>query len=161
MNFRCKNRHGICLLDVTLKIFLLVLVARMGVVMEKFGFGAQVGIRWDGDTIDGLFTTFVGLTKRKKHGLETWVLFIDLAKAFGTVPREALFAVLRRFGLPNPLCRGCDFGAKANVKIGEGGSEMASTTGVRKGSREGPVLFLFVIQAAVGAMQWPGGMARF
>jgi hypothetical protein len=36
----CKNCLGICLLVVVWKIFSPVLVARMGVVMEKFGFGA-------------------------------------------------------------------------------------------------------------------------
>ena len=67
----CKNCRGICLLDVASKIFSSVLVARMRVVMEKFGFDAQVGFRWDRGTIDGLFATFVGLSKRKEHGLET------------------------------------------------------------------------------------------
>jgi hypothetical protein len=63
----------------------------MGVVMEKFGFGAQVGFRWDRGKTGGLFTTFVELSEREEHGLETWALFIDLAKALDTVPREALF----------------------------------------------------------------------
>ena len=116
----CKNWRGICLLDVASKIFSSVLVARMGVVMEKFGFDAQAGFRWDRGTIDGLFTTFVGLSKRKEHGLETWALFIDLVKAFDTVPREALFAVLRRFGLPDHFVKvvmRLHFGAKVKVKI--------------------------------------------
>ena len=135
----------------------------MGVVMEKFGFDAQVGFRWDRGTIDGLFTTFVGLSKRKEHGLETWALFIDLVKAFDTVPREALFAVLRRFGLPDHFVKvvmRLHFGAKVKVKIGEEDSEVDSTIGVRQGSCEGPVLFLFVMQAAMETLQWPDGVAR-
>jgi hypothetical protein len=89
--------------------------------MEKFGFEAQVGFRWDRDTIDGLFATIAGLSERKKHGLETWALFIDLAKAFGTVPREAIFAVLLRFGLPKHFIKvmmRLHFGAKVKVIIG-------------------------------------------
>ena len=159
----CKNWRGICLLDVASKIFSSVLVARMGVVMEKFGFDAQVGFRWDRGTIDGLFTTFVGLSKRKEHGLETWALFIDLVKAFDTVPREALFAVLRRFGLPDHFVKvvmRLHFGAKVKVKIGEEDSEVDSTIGVRQGSCEGPVLFLFIMQAAMETLQWPDGVAR-
>jgi hypothetical protein len=35
--------------------------------------------------------------------LETCALFIELVKAFATVRREALFAILRRFGLPDPF----------------------------------------------------------
>ena len=59
---------------------------------------AQTGFS-PGGTIDGLFSTFVGLQKRKAQGLETWILLIDLVNSFDPVPREALFATLRRFGL--------------------------------------------------------------
>ena len=51
------------------------------------------------DRMGGLPTAFVGLSKRKEHRLDTWALFIDIAKAFDMVPREALFTVLRRFGI--------------------------------------------------------------
>ena len=60
--------------------------------MKEFGMDAQTGFRPDRGTIDGLFTTFVGLHKRKDHVLEMWALFIDFVKAFDTVPRKALFA---------------------------------------------------------------------
>jgi hypothetical protein len=99
----------------------------MGVAMQKFGFGAQVGFRWDRGTIDGLFTAFVGLSKRKEHGLETWALFIDLVKAFDTVPREALFAVLWLFGLPDHFAKvvmRLHFVANIKVKICEEDSEV-------------------------------------
>jgi hypothetical protein len=81
-----------------------------------------VGFLWDRGKIDGLFTTFVVFSKRKEHGLKTWALFIDLAKFFDTAARKALFAVLRRFGLPDHLVKilmRLHFGAKAKVKIGE------------------------------------------
>jgi hypothetical protein len=85
------------------------------------------------------------------------------AKAFGTVPREALFAVLRRFGLPDhfvEVLMRLHFGAKVKVKIGKEDSEVDSTIGVRQGSCEGPVLSLFIIEAAIETLQWPDGMAR-
>ena len=46
------------------------------------------------------------------------------------------------------------------VKIGEEDSEVDSTIGVRQGSCEGPVLFLFIMQAAMETLQWPDGVAR-
>ncbi len=66
--------------------------------MEEFGMDAQAGFCLDRGTIDGLFTSFVGLHKRKEHGLETWAFFIDLVKTSDTVPLKALFALLRPFG---------------------------------------------------------------
>ena len=37
---------------------------------------------------------------------------------------------------------------------------MDSTIGVRQGSCEGPVLFLFITQEAMETLQWPDGVAR-
>jgi hypothetical protein len=108
-----------------------VLVARMGAVMENFGFSAQVGFRWIRNTIDGLFNNFVGLSERKEHGLEAWALLMRL-----------------------------HFGAKVKVKIGKEDLEVDSTIGVRQGSCEGSVHFLFIMQAAMEALQWPDGVER-
>ena len=154
----CKNWRGICLLDVTSKIFSSMLVRRMQIVMEEEGMEEQAGFRQLRGTIDGLFATSMGLQKRKEHNLETWALFIDLVKAFDTVPREALFAILRRFGLPdhfvNIVIR-LHENAKIKVKVGSVDSELESSIGVRQGSCEGPVLFLFIMQAAMETMNWP------
>ena len=135
-----------------------MLVRRMQIVMEEEGMDEQIGFRALRGTIDGLFATSVGLQKRKEHNMETWALFVDLVKAFDTVPREALFTVLRRFGLPdhfvNIVIRLHEH-AKIKVKVGEVESELDSSIGVRQGSCEGPVLFLFIMQAAMETMCWP------
>jgi hypothetical protein len=68
------------------------------------------------------------------------------------MPREALFAILRRFGLPdhfvNIVIRFHE-NALINVKIGEDVSEVKNYIGVRQGSCEGPILFVFIMQAAM------------
>jgi hypothetical protein len=64
-------------------------------------------------------------------------LFTDLAKAFDTVPRELLFAVLRRFGLSDHFVKvvmRLHFGAKGKVEIGEEYSEVGSTISALQGS---------------------------
>jgi hypothetical protein len=74
-----------------------------------------------------------------------------------------LFTVLRRFGLPDHFVKAMmrlHFGAKVNVKIGKRDSEVDSTIGARKGSCEGPVLFLFITKAVLETLQWPSGVAR-
>ena len=79
------------------------------------------------------------------------------------MPRAALFKVLRRFGLPahfvNIVIR-LHEGAKIKLKIGEAEKDIASTIGVRQGSCEGPVLFLFIMQAAMETLVWPDGVSR-
>ena len=141
-----------------------MLVRRLQIVMEECGIEAQTGFRDQRGTIDGLFTTFMSLHKRREHGLETWALFIDLVKAFDTVPRKALFAVLRRFGIPdhfvNVIIR-LHENAVMKVKIGSFEEQVESSIGVRQGSCEGPVLFLFIMQAAMETMQWPVPKPQF
>lgn len=160
----CKNWRGICLLDVASKLLSSMMVRRMQLVIEDEGMDAQVGFRSERGTIDGLFATIMGLQKRKEHNLGTWALFIDLVKAFDTVPREALFAILRRFGLPdhfvNIIIR-LHEKAVIKVKIGEVDSDVDSSIGVRQGSCEGPVLFLFIMQAAMETMAWPVAKPEF
>ncbi len=58
-------------LDVCSKLLSSILVRRLQIVMEEIGMDSQTGFRPDRGTTDGLFTTFVGLRKRKEHGLET------------------------------------------------------------------------------------------
>ena len=41
------------------------------------------------------------------------------------------------------------------VKVGSVDSDLESSIGVRQGSCEGPVLFLFIMQAAMETMNWP------
>ena len=45
--------------------------------------------------------------------------------------------------------------AKLNINIGDVDATITSLIGVRQGSCEGPVLFLFMIQAVMETMQWP------
>ena len=154
----CKNWRGICLLDIASTILSSLLVWRMQIVMEEEGMEEQADFQQFRETIDGLFVVNIGLQKRKEHNLETCALFIDLVKAFDFVPREALFAVLRRFGLPDhfvTIVVRLHQNAIIKVKVGDVESELESSIGVRQGSCEGSVLFLFIVQAAMETMKWP------
>lgn len=161
----CKNWRGICLLDIASKIVSSIAVDRMQKVLEAIGMESQSGFTSKRGNRDGTFNVSVALQKRKEHGLATWVLFVDLVKAFDTVVREALFAVMRKFGMPdhfiNILIR-LHEGASIKVTIGDVEKEIASTIGVRQGSCEGPSLFLFIIQAALETMDdWPAAKPQF
>ena len=52
-------------------------------------------------------------------------------------------------------------GAVINVGIGEDDTAVGSSIGVRQGACEGPIFLLFVIQAALGTMEWPAARPTF
>ncbi len=47
---------------------------------------------------DGIFTVKLALQKRHEHGIGTWAVFIDLVKAFDSVPRDGLYITLGKLG---------------------------------------------------------------
>ena len=55
-------------------------------LMEEVAPEEQNGFRPRRSTVDGSFTVNMILRKRREHNMETWALFIDLVKAFDTVP---------------------------------------------------------------------------
>ena len=81
------------LLEVAYKIVALILHMRLTLICESIDHldhEMQCGFRGKRGCADAIFTLKQLIRKRREHGLETWVLFIDLVKAFDRVPREAL-----------------------------------------------------------------------
>ena len=140
-----------------------MIVARLSQLFEEVGPQEQNGFRHHRGTIDGLFEVIMALNKRQEHNEPSYVLFIDLVKAFDTVNHEALFTILRRYGVPdhfvNLVIRLHD---KASMSFTHGGvqSNIDVTIGVRQGSCEGPVLFLFMILAAMETLTWPASITK-
>ena len=152
-----KNWRGICLLDIASKILSCVMVERLKEVMEENGPENQCGFRPEIGTIDGTFDLLMALRKRQEHNLETYVSFVDLVKAFDSVPRAALFKVLRRYGLPDQfinLVIRLHADAAVNFKLGEEEVEVKNKRRETKAC-EGPCLFLFIMAAAMETMEWP------
>ena len=83
-----------------------ILVTRLKVIKESskhLDHEAQCGFRNGRGCTDGTFTIKLLVTKRREHNQETWILFLDLVKAFDKVPRELLRRVLTKFGVPDKM----------------------------------------------------------
>ena len=169
------NYRGIMLLEVAYKIVANVMHMRLQKVLESrehVDHEPQCGFRFGRGTCDASFTIKQLIKKRREHGLETWVLFIDLVKAFDRVPQESkvkppndpnmaaeaasdetlgmLWRVLLKFGVPPKLVRVLiAMHATVNVKFDVDGvtQSLLSIIGVKQGDLLGPELFDFFIAA--------------
>ena len=157
------NYRGIMMLEVSYKIQAIILNARLEPIVEaldeKTRDGAatcgldhesQNGFRGKRGCSDGIFTIRQLIAKRREHGLESWVLFIDLVKAFDRVPRELLWKVLLKYGVPPKIVDLLIALHKSvHVKFEVDGVErmIESIIGVKQGDILGPTLFIFYIAA--------------
>ena len=91
-----KNYHGIMLLEVAYKIIAILLHSRLLPIQEGLDHEPQCGFRPGRGCTDAIYTVKIALKKRREHGLESWVFFLDLVKAFDRVPRELLWMILAK-----------------------------------------------------------------
>lgn len=94
------RRRSITLLDAVAKIMSTILTYRLNKILKSGGLEMQNGFTPGRGTVDGSFCVRTLLKKRKEHGKETYGYFLDLVKAFDTVPRKSLLRVLVKFGVP-------------------------------------------------------------
>jgi hypothetical protein len=120
------------------------------------GLEEQNGFRAKRGTVDGLFGLKLALHKRKEHGLSSWVVYVDLVKAFDSVPRASLFAMLSRLGVPENLCNiviSFHSNIKVLIRAGERDIEIESNVGVKQGDSLAPVLFSLYFQACMEVLE--------
>ena len=139
------NYRGIMLLETAYKIVSILLLNRLRPIAESLNYEQQCGFRPGRGCNDAVFTVKMAMKKRREHSKETWILFLDLVKAFDRVPRELLWQLLEKFGVPPKLVRLLkalhkDVIVKFEVEGLE--HEVNCTIGVKQGDILGPVLFI-------------------
>ena len=97
---RCDNWRGISLLDVVGKVFARVIQERLQVIAESLLPESQCGFRKGRGCCDMIFVARQLLEKAREHKDDLSTLFVDLRKAYDSVPREALWRVLERCDVP-------------------------------------------------------------
>ena len=97
------NYRGIMLFEVSYKIIAIIIHGRLQPIVASIDHEPQCGFRRGRGCQDAIFTVKMAMKKRGEHSVETWILFLDLVKAFDRVPRDLLWLVLERFGAPQKL----------------------------------------------------------
>ena len=90
----CDNWQGICLLDVIGKVFARIVKERLQVIAERILPDSQCGFRKKHGCVDMIFVARQLIEKVREHDDYLFVLFVDLQKAYDSVPRMAMWKVL-------------------------------------------------------------------
>jgi hypothetical protein len=135
-----NNYRGIFLLDVAGKILAKVINNRLRPLVEKTLSESQFGFRPHRSTAQSIFLLKQMQQAARYKGENLVVAFVDLAKAFDSLPRQVIWDCLAQMGVPPRLLaviRDFHEGARGKVETEVFGMER----GVRQGCILGPVLF--------------------
>ncbi|XP_065189682.1 uncharacterized protein LOC135820293 [Sycon ciliatum] len=159
---QCDNWRGIALLDVVGKVLASVLQRRLQVFAEEFLPESQCGFRRGRGCSDMIFTVRQLMEKSIEHQAKGFFVFIDLKKAYDSVPRGCLWQVLGRAGVPEKLIniiRSFHDPMSASVQFNNILSDPFSIgNGLRQGCSMAPVLFNIFMWAVM--TQWQHRVRR-
>ena len=150
---KCDNWRGISLLDVAGKVFARILQDRLQVLAKEVLPESQCGFRKGRGCVDMIFVARQLVEKSREHNDSLFILFVDLRKAYDSVPRQALWCVLEKYGVPPAmlsLIKSLHEGMSATVRVGDSTTEWIEVTnGLRQGCTLAPTLFNLYFSAVV------------
>ena len=138
----CDNHRGISLLCIAGKIYARMLLNRLVKHLDAIGLipESQCGFVAGRSTIDPCFALRQLQEKCWFHNRNLYLLFVDLTKAFDTVNREGLWALLRKIGCPDHFVQIIrSFHDEMKITVMEG-SDKAPPFVVSSGTKQGCVL---------------------
>ena len=142
-----NNYRGISLIVVIVKITTLIVSTRLASKLEesKFFIKEQAGFRWREECAGHVCALYEILRRRQIQRKLTFVAFIDIRKAYDTVPIEGLMRKLYMIGVSGTTLayfRSLYMGATVRVRTKYGVSDVVNLMrGLRQGCNASPLLF--------------------
>ena len=144
-----NNWRGVTLLNVASTVFSRCIFIRIQDPLEKVLMENQAGFRKGRSCMDMVFIMRRLIEESAEYQKALFINFVDFEKAFDSVFREALWNVLKEYGIPEKLifmikalCNGFEC---AVIHDGNLSAYFAVETGVKQGCILSGLLFLLVI----------------
>ena len=147
------NWRGISLLDVVGKIFARIIKEKLQIIAETIIPESQCGFKKGRGCVDMMYVARQLVENTREHDDVLYVLFVDLKKAYDSIPRDDLWRVLDKVGVPPTMLeiiRSFHEGMRAEVRVGLSSTESIEVmNGLRQGCTLAPTLFNIYYSAVV------------
>ena len=152
----CDNHRGISLLSIVGKILARIMLNRITKhILDDVVSESQCGFRKQRGTVDMVFAIRQLQEKCVEQHQDLHLLFIDLTKAFDTVNRAALWAILSKLGCPPrfvQIIRSFHDGMFCRViENGDASDPFPVSNGVKQGCVLAPTLFSLLFAQMLSA----------
>ena len=153
----CDNHRGISLLSIAGKILARIMLNRITkhILLDDVVSESQCGFRKQRGTVDMVFAIKQLQEKCVEQHQDLHLLFIDLTKAFDTVNRAALWAILSKLGCPPrfvQIIRSFHDGMFCRViENGDASDLFPVSNGVKQGCVLAPTLFSLLFTQMLSA----------
>ena len=150
----CKNYRGIMLLSIPGKVLSRVILERLKEAVDGRLRDEQAGFRPKRACTDQIATLRIIVEQSLEWNSSLYVNFVDYEKAFDSLDREALWKLMRHYGIPDKfvtLIKKMYEGMKCRVLLrgGQLTDPFEVKTGVRQGCLLSPFLFLLAVDWVV------------
>jgi hypothetical protein len=139
------DHRGITLLSVAGKVLTRVMYNRAKAAPIREG---QHGFRRNNSTQEAILVLKLAMEKARRTGQPICLTFVDLAKAYDSVPRSLLWDTARKYGMSEGMIRILKALYDDDIFVSLGGAvapkPFHSTQGVRQGCLLSPLLFNWV-----------------
>jgi len=101
----CKNYRGISLLLVVGKVLNRIILLRLQQAVDATLRDQQAGFRKDRSCIDQIATLRIVIEQSIEWNTSLYINFVDYEKAFDSLDRNALWCLMRHYGIPGKFIR--------------------------------------------------------
>jgi hypothetical protein len=144
-----NNYRGISLMSIAAKVYNRILLNRIRPVVDPILRQNQAGFRKGRGCTDQIHILRRVMEGARNQQIPLFVTFIDFRKAFDSIDREMMFAILRHYGIPDKIVKAIRVlydNSKSSVFVdGLLTEEFDVTTGVLQGDVLAPFLFIIII----------------
>lgn len=152
-NKTCSNYRGISLLSVVGKVYAAIIEKRTRSIVEHLLDENQSGFRPMRGCQDQIFCLRQIMEKFHEKNKDLYLAFVDLEKAYDSVPRSKLWSVLAEYGVNGKLLEAIKslyVNCRAAVRIDGRLSEWFDVkNGVRQGCTISPLLFIIYMDKLI------------